>query len=112
MHGYEVEKTSEHTDPAAWKDWLYLLKLDLHSIQQHTAFLLLAMCLTGMRACAPKGRMRMSSAALFTTAMIWKKQECPTTEWGTFTWRNTALEEKEQVAVTRCDSLLGVGSPV
>lgn len=68
MHRYEVEDTSEHMDPAAWKDWLYLLKLDLHRIQQHIAFLLLAMCLTGMCACAPKDRMRMFSAALFMMA--------------------------------------------
>ena len=102
MHRYEVEETSEHVDPAAWKDWLYLLKLDLHRIQQNIAFLLLAMCLTGMRACAPKDHMRMSSAALFLMATIWKQQECPAIEWGTFIRRNTALDEKEQVTMTHC----------
>ena len=100
MHRYEVEEASEYIDPVTWKDWLYLLKLNLHRIQRHTAFPLLATCSVGDVCARALEDCTRSSAALFMMAAIRKQQaRSPTEDWDTLTRRNTA-SAKEQMTVT------------
>lgn len=96
-----MEEASEYIDPVTWKDWLYLLKLNLRRIQRHIAFPLPATCSVGDVCAHALEDCTRSSAALFMIATIRKQQaRSPPEDWDTLTRRNTASAEKEQMTVT------------